>query len=168
MIIVGKYLKEDNDNCLITVKQFDNEDPQSLNRYSSPNLKENEKNNYKAICENNRKETIIKYLNKKYNNNRYESNIAEEEEALKEVKIKLRDLSHQKKLFVPDKNYPFRYDLIINDMNKEMNILKYLNKGYFSKNFQKEIFIIYPKIIILILFQEIKLCSRNITKDQKI
>ena len=29
---LGKYLKEDNDNCLITVKQFDNEDPQILNR----------------------------------------------------------------------------------------------------------------------------------------
>ena len=135
---LGKYLKEDNDNCLITVKQFDNEDPQILNRYSSPNLKENEKNNYKAICENNRKETVIKYLNKKYNNNRYESSIAEEEEALKEVKIKLRDLSHQKKLFVPDKNYPFRYDLIINDMNKEMNILKNnLEQRLFFQKFPK-------------------------------
>ena len=143
---LGKYLKEDNDNCLITVKQFDNEDPQSLNRYSSPNLKENEKNNYKAICENNRKEAIIKYLNKKYNNNRYESNIAEEEEALKEVKIKLRDLSHQKKLFVPDKNYPFRYDLIINDMNKEMNILKYnLEQRLFFQKFPKRNIYNLPK-----------------------
>ena len=143
---LGKYLKEENDNCLITVKQFNNEDPQNLNRYSSPNLKENEKNNYKAICENNRKETIIKYLNKKYNNNRYESNIAEEEEALKEVKIKLRDLSHQKKLFVPDKNYPFRYDLIINDMNKEMNILKYnLEQRLFFQKFPKRNIYNLPK-----------------------
>ena len=135
---LGKYLKEENDNCLITVKQFNNEDPQNLNRYSSPNLKENEKNNYKAICENKRKETVIKYLNKKYNNNKYESNIAEEEEALKEAKIKLGDLSYQKKLFAPDKNYPFRYDLIINDMNKEMNILKYnLEQRLFFQKFPK-------------------------------
>ena len=135
---ISKYIKEDNDNCLITIKQFDNEEQQNLNRYSSPNLRENEKNNYKAIREKNRKENVIKYLNKKYNNNRYESNIAEEEEALKEVKIKLRDLSHQKKLFVPDKNYSVRYDLIINDMNKEMKILKNnLEQRLFFQKFPK-------------------------------
>ena len=135
---IDKYIKESNDNCLITVKKFENEEQQNLNRYSSPNLRENEKNNYKAICENKRKENVIKYLNKKYNNNRYESNIADEEEALKEVKIKLRDLSHQKKLFVPDKNYSYRYDLIINDMNKEMVVLKNnLEKRLFFQKFPK-------------------------------
>ena len=30
---LGKYLKEENDNCLITVKKFNNENTQNLNKY---------------------------------------------------------------------------------------------------------------------------------------
>ena len=92
------------------------------NIYLSPNIIENNNNI-------NNENIRIKFYEKenlrrqKYNN-RYDNNLSNDEEALKEIKRKLRDLEHQKKLHIPDKNYSFRNDLIIKDMNREMIILK--------------------------------------------
>ena len=92
------------------------------NIYLSPNIIENNNN---ISNENNK----IKFYEKenlrrqKYNN-RYDNNLSNDEEAIKEIKRKLRDLEHQKKLHIPDKNYSFRNDLIIKDINREMKILK--------------------------------------------
>ena len=93
-----------------------------LYKYSSPCMLENNLYINKRNMENNK----IKYYTKESlrQNHRYENNLTENEETLKETKIKLRDLEHQKKLHIPDKNYIFRNDLLIKDMNKEMNILK--------------------------------------------
>jgi len=93
----------------------------NLTRYSSPIKIENDKN----INENIKINFYIKdNIQKNKLNNRYEQSLIDDEEALKNVKIRLRDLEHQKKLHIPDKNYQFRHDLIIKDMNKEMKILK--------------------------------------------
>ena len=95
--------------------------------YSSPNVNEN---NLNSNTNRNTSENFkIKYYTKenfmknKYIH-RYEKNLTENEAYIKEIKSKLRDLEHQKKLHRPDKNYLYRNDLIIKDMNKEMFILK--------------------------------------------
>ena len=92
--------------------------------YSSPNIDENNLNK-KNSSENFKIKYYTKenFRKKKYIH-RYEKNLNENEENIKEIKLKLRDLEHQKKLHMPDKNYLYRNDLIIKDMNKEMNILK--------------------------------------------
>ena len=98
----------------------------NLNIYLSPNIIENNQTNNNINTENFKIKFYEKEnLRKKKYNHRYENNLTNyDEDAFKQIKIKLRDLEHQKKLHIPDKNYSFRNDLIIKDMNKEMNILK--------------------------------------------
>ena len=114
----------------------------NLTKYSSPNKIENDKN----INDNIKINFYIKdNIQKNKLNSRYEQSLIDDEEALKIVKIRLRDLEHQKKLHIPDKNYQFRHDLIIKDMNKEMKILKnnfeqtlYNQSFPMRKNFQSK------------------------------
>ena len=105
-------------------------------RYSSPNIIEDNLN-----CNNSDNFKIKFYTKENFRknkfNNRYDNNLIEEEKILKDIKIKLRDLEHQKKLHIPDKNYKFRNDLIIKDMNKEMNILKNkFEQTLYNRSFQ--------------------------------
>ena len=143
-------LDDEKENCLITIRNIDdnndNNGDKNVSKYSSQILNENEKNNNSKISnENNnskfytKKNNTINYLNNKYKyNSRYENSINDDDEALKEARIRLWDLSHQKKLFAPEKNYPFNYDLIIKDMDKEMHTLKdNFEQRLFSQPFPK-------------------------------
>ena len=121
---INNILKNKNDENYNEIKEELKNDNNYIGayRYSSPNIIEDNlsgnKENYKI------KFYIKENVRKKKYNNRYDNELIKDEKELKDIKIKLRDLEHQKKLHIPDKNYKFRYDLIIKDMNKEMNILK--------------------------------------------
>ena len=107
--IISEVINNNNDNNKCNDKNIKN-----IIRYSSPNIIENNKN----TNENNK-------INLKYKiKNRYDNSLTDDEELLKDAKKKLRDIEHQKKLHAPDKNYRFRHDLIIKDMDEEMKILK--------------------------------------------
>ena len=143
---------------------------ENLSRYSSPNLIENSD----GI---NTENTKIKFYTKEnFRKQKYENSLTDNEEILKEIKIKLYDLEHQKRLHYPDKNYPFRNDLIIKDMKKEMDALKnnfeqtYMNNKSFSikkilktqNNFNNSNDKIYSKIKNAITFSEFNKKPKNI------
>jgi hypothetical protein len=107
--IISEVIINNNDD-----NKYNDKNIKNIIRYSSPNIIENNKN----TNENNK-------INLKYKiKNRYDNSLTDDEELLKDAKNKLRDLEHQKKLHAPDKNYRFRHDLIIKDMDEEMKILK--------------------------------------------
>ena len=143
---------------------------ENLSRYSSPNLIENSD----GI---NTENTKIKFYTKEnFRKQKYENSLTDNEEILKEIKIKLYDLEHQKRLHYPDKNYPFRNDLIIKDMKKEMDALKnnfeqtYMNNKSFSikkilktqNNFNNSNDKISSKIKNAITFSEFNKKPKNI------
>ena len=150
----------------------DNKYFEDLCRYSSPNYLENIENK-------NSENFKIKYYTKEnVRKNKYENNITDNEEVLKEIKIKLRDLDHQKKLHYPDKNYPFRNDLIIKDMNKEMVLLKNnFEQSIYNKSFPLRKYLntenncnndsVSSKIKNAITFSEFNKKPKNLKKIEK-
>ncbi len=129
-----------------------NNNNQNLIKYSSPNINEDNMNESEI-----NKINLVRTCNTKYIVNRkYENNLTDDGELLKNAKVKLRDLEHQKKLHAPDKDYRFRHDLIIKDMNQEMKLLK----ANFEKTLYNHSFPIRNKYLSRNHFKEEKKISK--------